>query len=447
MSTKLPVQMLPHSEECERAVLAGLQLDAETWLPAIEAKITADDFHLERHRIIYRAVQEIAGEGEPVDIRTIQAHLEAQGKLEVVGGLAYLAGLDVDLPDMQRLDSYADVMRERSLRRQLAMACASVYRRAVSGTVDATDLLEEADEAVYGLLKSSQRGADSAVSLGAQMRLVAARLEAGSRPIPPGIPTGFGPLDRVTYGLRAGKLWLVAARPSKGKSALGLQIALRAAREGKRVIIFSAEMDAESLALRGLAHGSGVPLDWIAEGVCSELNRQSISAAARRYGDATVDVYEDCPTVEEISLRCSLHRQKYGTLDLVVVDYIQLLKATDRRDDPRHQVGHISRGLKELAKRMRLPVLAMCQLRRLREEWERPTLADLKETGQLEQDADVVLFPWADREQSSHSRDIGEVIVGKNRDGAKATIKTVFDKQRQTFRLLADEEAAQRTIA
>lgn len=441
-----PAVQMPHSEECERAVLAGLQIDAETWLPAIEARITVDDFHLERHRLIYRAMQQLAGDGEPVDLRTIQAQLEAQGKLEDVGGVAYLAGLDVDLPDMHRLDSYADVLRERSLRRQLATACASIYRRAVSGSVEASDLLDEADDAVYSLLKSSQRGVDSAVHLGTQMRLVGARLEAGSRPITPGIATGFDPLDRVTYGLRPGKLWLVAARPSKGKSAFALQVALRAARDQRRVLLISAEMDAESLALRGLAHGSGVPLDWIADGVCSDLNRQSISVAIERYGDAAVDLYEDCPTVEEISLRCSLYRQKHETLDLVVVDYIQLLKPTNPRDDARSQVGHISRGLKELAKRMRVPVLACCQLKRLRDDWDRPTLADLKETGQLEQDADVVLFPWAEKEQSSHSRDVGELIVAKNRDGAKATIKIVFDKQRQTFRLLADEEAAQRTI-
>lgn len=440
------VAALPHSEECERAVLAGLQLDAETWLPRIESRITPEDFYTERHRLIYEAILCLAEAGTSVDCRTLQAHLEAAGRLDDVGGVAYLATLDTDLPDMRRLDAYAEILRERSLRRQLASACASMYRRALSSSVETSDLLDEADEAVYRLLKGSQRGTDAAITLGTQMRLEAARLQAGGRPVQPGIQTGFAALDRVTYGLRPGKLWLIAARPSKGKSTLGLQIALRAGREGRRVIIFSAEMDSESLALRALAHGSGVSLDSIAEGACSELSRQSIGVALERYADASILVYEDCPTVEEIALRCAIGRQKHGSLDLIVVDYIQLLRPTERREDPRHQVGHISRGLKELAKRMRLPVLAMCQLRRLRDEWERPTLSDLKETGQLEQDADVVLFPWAEQENSTHDRDVGELIVAKNRDGAKAVIRTVFDKPTQAFRSLADEESAQRTM-
>jgi replicative DNA helicase len=441
-----PVE-LPHSEECERAVLAALKLDAERWLPVVEGLIGEEDFYLDRHRRIWRAARAIAAAGKPVDDLTLREQLETSGDLEEVGGVAYLATLDVDLPDLARVDAYAEIIRDRSIRRRLAEGCARIYHRAMTGEVEVPDLLEEADEIVFGLLKQQQRGAEAAIHLGKQMQSASARLEAGERPIKPGLSTGFEPLDRVTYGLRPGKLWQIAARPGKGKSTLGLQIALRAARDGAHVLIFSPEMTAEDLALRGLSHTSGVELDSIVRGRVTELGRQSIRAQVAHYVDAPVEVYEDCPTVESISVRCSLYRQRHSALDLVVVDYIQLLRPSSTRDDRRTQIAHISRGLKDLAKRLRVPVLAMCQLRRMKDDWDRPSLADLKEAGELEQDADVVLFPWADRETSSHERDIGELIVAKNRDGARVSLQTAFLKPVQTFRLLADEDAAQRSVS
>ncbi|MGH9464974.1 MAG: replicative DNA helicase, partial [Thermoanaerobaculia bacterium] len=265
IETLQTVKSLPHSEESERAVLAAVLLDPER-LPSLAERLTLEDFYSERHRLLYRAMLDVQDGGQAIDLRTLQARLEQQSQLETVGGLAYLAGLDLDLPDLGRLDVYVDLVKERSVRRRLIAACGEIARLSLDGGLEAAEALGRAERVVLELGEEAIRR--GFVSLEEIFQTTLEDLEGKPERLAKGLPTGFLDLDNLILGLSPGNLIIIAGRPGMGKTSFALNIAQHIAlRERKSVAVFSLEMSRQELGLRILASESSVPFRQLRQGL------------------------------------------------------------------------------------------------------------------------------------------------------------------------------------
>jgi replicative DNA helicase len=429
---------LPHSEESERAVLAGILLEPQV-LPQVAGRLVEGDFFFERHQRIYRAMLDLQAATTDVDLRTLQARLQQQGQLDAVGGLAYLAGLDVDLPDLGRIDSYVEIVKERSLRRRLIAACTEVTRSCLDGGLEANEALGRAEQAILGL-------GEEAVVRGFQPlgRVLEKTLEdieerPGSTLI--GVPTGFIDFDRITHGLNRGNLIIIAGRPGMGKTSLALNMAQHVSiHENRPVGIFSLEMSQQELALRILCSEADVSFSRLRAGHLSQRQWQQIVQTVRRLGPARMFIDDSPnPTLLEISSKVRRLKAELG-LDLVILDYLQLMQAGGKYENRNLEIAAISRGLKQLAKELDIPVIALSQLSRQPERRggdHRPQLADLRESGSIEQDADLVAFVYRDElynPDDPSKKGLAELIVAKHRNGETGTIELVFLGETTTFK-------------
>ncbi len=431
---------LPHSEESERAVLAALLIDARRHLPTAAARLRTADFYFERHQRIFQAMIDLQDSGGGVDLRTVQARLEQQGQLDAVGGIAYVASLDVDLPDLLRVESYVEVVKERSLRRRLMRASADTFRACLDGGLEARDALAEVERKVLELGEEAiTRGF---VSLHEDFRDTITDLEQRPDNPFPGLRTGFIDLDEITNGLHAGQLVILAGRPGMGKTSLALNIAQNAAiRENAVVGVFSLEMSQRELALRLLCSESQVPFSRVRTGRLSQREWDTLRGTVGRVSQARLFI-DDSPsaTLLEVSSKARRLRLERGQLDLVVIDYLQLMQAGGRFENRNLEIGAITRGLKQLSKELALPVLCLSQLSRQPERRgsdHRPQLADLRESGAIEQDADIVAFVYRD-EIYNHddvgNKGLAELLIAKHRSGATGKIDLVFIADHTTFR-------------
>ena len=429
---------LPHSEESERAVLAAALLSPHV-IPMISGRLSAEDFYLERHQLIFQAMLELQESSIEIDLRSLQARLELKGRFELIGGFAYLAGLDLDLPDLGRIETYVEIVKERSVRRRLVLACAEISAGCLEGGLDAGEGLNEAEKRILGLSEEATQGGFS--PLAQVYEATMATLEERSGGIL-GVPTGFYDWDRMTQGLVKGNLIIIAGRPGMGKTSFALNVAQHVAiRESRSVAIFSLEMGEQELAQRIMSSEADLPFGNLRAGRLSKGQWTQLYDTIRRTTNAPVFIDDSPnPTLAEITAKARRLKAEKG-LDLVIIDYLQLMSAKGY-ESRQLEISAISRGLKQLAKELDIPVIALSQLSRQPERRtgdHRPQLADLRESGSIEQDADMVCFIYRDElynKDDPDNKGMAELIVSKHRNGETGKVDLVFLGENTTFRNL-----------
>jgi replicative DNA helicase len=432
----------PHSVEAEQAVIGGLLIDTQAW-DQVGDLITAEDFYRPDHQLIFGALAELIAHGKPADVVTASGQLERSGRLEDAGGLGYLGTLARDTPTAANVRAYAEIVRERSLLRRLISAGRTITAAALANDGRAArDLVDEAEKQVFQIAEQSTGRRDGAVKVSALLPQLIDKIDAWhSDPTSMrGLPTGFADFDRKTGGLRPGDLVIVAGRPSMGKTTLAMNIAEYAAvNPGTRssVAIFSMEMPAEQLLTRMLSSIGGVPLNGIRSGQISDEDWVRVTAATSQLAEAKIFI-DESPSLTPTELRARARRvaREHG-LDLVVVDYLQLMQVPGTKENRATEIAEISRGLKALAKELQVPVIALSQLNRGVEQRteKKPVMSDLRESGAIEQDADMILLIYREEvyDKNTPKRGIAEIDLAKHRNGEIGMFMLTFQGQYSRF--------------
>jgi len=441
----------PHSIEAESSVLGGLLLDNNAW-DRVGDLLIDSDFYRYEHRLVYAACGKLIGESKPADVVTVCAELERQGKSEEVGGLAYLNSLAQYVPSASNIRRYAEIVRERSVLRKLVSASDEIATSAFNPQGKAVDkILDEAEQKIFHIGEEGSRMKQGFQSMDALVVELLDRVqEMHDNPNDvTGVPTGFYDLDNLTAGLQKGDLVVLAARPSMGKTALAINIAEHVALNAELpVAVFSMEMSAAQLAVRVVGSIGRIDQGHLRTGRLTDEEWPRLTEAIERLRKVSLHI-DETPGLTPSELRANARRlaRQYGQLGLIVVDYLQLMSGSSSGDENRAtELGEISRGLKALAKELQCPVLALSQLNRSVEQRtdKRPLMSDLRESGAIEQDADIIMFIYRDDYYNKDSREPGvaEVIIGKQRNGPTGTVKLVFIKPLTRFESLAHESGA-----
>ncbi|HEY4139226.1 MAG TPA: replicative DNA helicase [Casimicrobiaceae bacterium] len=429
---KLP----PHSLEAEQSVLGGLLLDNEA-ADRVGDVAGADDFYSDAHRVIYRHVMQLIGEGKPADVVTLAESLSSAQKLDYVGGLAYLGALVQNVPTAANIRHYAQIVRDRSILRQLAATAGAIAETAYNPLGrSAKTVLDEAEAKVLHIAEQSSRGSQNFHEIGKLLATVVDRIETlYNRDNPSdvtGVPTGFVDLDRMTSGFQPGDLIIIAGRPSMGKTSLALNIGENVALDtGMPVAVFSMEMGATQLALRMIGSVGRLDQHKLRTGRLIAEDWDRLSTALGRLNEAPI-LIDETPALNAIEVRSRARRlmRQYGKLGLVIVDYLQLMQSTAQGENRATELSEISRAMKSLAKELQVPVVALSQLNRSLEQRpdKRPVMSDLRESGALEQDADVILFIYRDEVYKPDSPDKGtaEILISKQRNGPTGKVTLTF---------------------
>ena len=437
----------PHSVEAEQSVLGGLLLDNLAWDRAGDL-LTDSDFYRYEHRLIYAAIGALVAGSKPADVITVFEQLQSHGKADDCGGLAYLNALAQSVPSAANMRRYAEIVRERSILRKLIAASDEIATtafnpqgRAVSG------ILDEAESKIF---KIGEEGSRQRQGFQGIDKLVVALIDRvqelhdnGAEEVT-GVRTGFYDLDRMTAGLQKGDLIVLAARPSMGKTAFALNIAEHVAvQEGLPVLMFSMEMGALQLALRMVGSLGRIDQQGLRTGRLKNDEWERLTEAVERLGQVQMYI-DETPALTSAELRARARRmaRQFGTLGLIVIDYLQLMSGSSSGDENRAtEIGEISRGLKALAKELQCPVIALSQLNRSVESRndKRPMMSDLRESGAIEQDADVIMFIYRDDyyDKASKEPGVAEIVIGKQRNGPVGTVKLTFLKPLTRFDNLA----------
>jgi replicative DNA helicase len=432
----------PHSLEAEVSVLGSCLISTTAVVTALEM-LSADDFYRNAHRVVFEAIQSLSMRNEPVDAVTLTAHLAKDKRLEEVGGAAALYDLTDQVPTAANAAYYARIVRDKSLLRRLIEAGTRVTQLGYDSTDDAVATVDRAETLVYELARSGK--STEFIPLSELLNESFKHLEVLSqqRSEVTGLATGFDDLDRLTAGLQRQNLIIIAARPAMGKSGFALGIARFVAAEmHKPVMFFSLEMSKSEIVNRLLSAEAGVDSGKLRTGRLNDSDWRNLADALGKLSEAPLYI-DDTPSINMMEIRAKARRlkQRQG-LELIVVDYLQLMESHGRRSDNRVQeVAEISRGLKMLAKDLDVPVIALSQLSRQTESRtdKRPMLSDLRESGSIEQDADIVGFIYRDELYDADSADkgIAEIIISKHRNGATNTVRLAFLGHLATFANLA----------
>ena len=435
---------LPHSTEAERAVLGAILLDNDIFDQATEM-LKSDDFYVEGHRTIYSTMIALATGSKAIDSLTLREELQRGDSLEAVGGVVYIASLLDGVPRVTNVEHYANIIREKSLLRRLVHSANEILIRSFSDEEDPGHLLEAAEKAIFEIGQEKIRG--GFVELPEILAATYKHIEAihERKELVTGLPTGFTELDHLLSGLQPSDLIIIAARPGLGKTSLALNIAQHlAVRENKITGIFSLEMAARQLGLRLLCSEARVDGHKMRSGYLSKEDWKALAQATSRLSQVQMFI-DDTPGVTILEMRSKARRLKaqHG-LDLLIVDYLQLMSGTSggrRAENRQQEISVISRSLKGLAKELDLPLIALSQLSRAPEQRRgdhKPQLSDLRESGSIEQDADVVLFIYRQdlykREEDLDEEDsYAQIIIGKQRNGPTGTVKLAFVDQWTRF--------------
>lgn len=435
-SLKIP----PHSIEAEQAVLGGLMLDNQAW-DKIADKIVEEDFYRADHRAIFATVANLAERNKPFDVVTLSERLDSMGDLESVGGLAYLGMLANETPSAANIVAYADIVRERSVLRQLIQVGTEIANDGYQAEGrESRELLDVAEQKVFRITDQSTRAKQGFRALPTLLTSVVDRIDTlyNEDSHITGLPTGFDDFDERTAGLQAGDLIIVAGRPSMGKTSFAMNMAEHAAIKTKKTVaIFSMEMSGEQLALRMVASLGRIEMQKIRTGKLSEEDWPRVTSAVSML--AEVPIYIDdgsalSPT--EIRARSRRIKREHG-LGMIVVDYIQLMQVPGSSENRATEISEISRSLKALAKELDVPVVAISQLNRSLEQRpnKRPIMSDLRESGAIEQDADLIVFIYRDEvyNEETEQKGIAEIIISKQRNGPIGTGRLTFLGQYTRF--------------
>ncbi|HYC23539.1 MAG TPA: replicative DNA helicase [Candidatus Bathyarchaeia archaeon] len=442
----------PQSVEAEEAVLGGVLLDNRALDRAIEL-LKPEDFYREAHRRVFRALIDLDERREPADVITLTECLKSRGDLEAVGGAAAIAELAERTATAANVGYYAKIVKEKSILRSLVEAASDIVTRGYEGIGDVDQFLDEAEQAVFAISERKIKPAFAKIESIIFDAIKTIEFLHERQQVVTGVPTGFIELDKLTAGLQASDLIIIAGRPAMGKSALATNIGQYAATHaGKAVALFSLEMSKEQLVLRMLCAEAGVDSSKVRTGYLRDRDFGRLAAAAGRLAELPFFI-DDTAALSVLELRAKtrrLTRESKVPLGLVVVDYLQLMRAHRDVDNREQEISLISRSLKALAKELSIPVVALSQLNRQVEQRadKRPAMADLRESGAIEQDADVIAFVYRDEVYNKVSAEEGtaEIIIAKQRNGPTGTVKLAFRKELTKFENLStraeDEEAA-----
>jgi len=438
----------PHSIEAEQSVLGGLLLDNSAWDRAADL-LNESDFYRHEHQLIFAAIQQLVSASKPADVITVFEQLQMQGKAHDVGGLTYLNALAQSVPSAANMRRYAEIVRERAVLRKLVTASDEIATNAFNPQgKTVSDILDEAEAKI---MKIGEEGSRNKQGFFAMDGLVVGLLDRvqeladnGAEDVT-GVRTGFIDMDKMTAGLQKGDLIILAARPSMGKTAFALNIGENVAvNEGLPVAVFSMEMGASQLALRMVGSIGRINQQNLRTGRLTDDEWSRLSETVEKLRHANVFI-DETPGLSPNELRARsrrLARQFGGTLGLIIVDYLQLMSGSGSNEENRATViGEISRGLKALAKELQCPVIALSQLNRSVETRpdKRPMMSDLRESGAIEQDADVIMFIYRDEYYNKESKipGVAEIIIGKQRNGPVGSIHLGFIKSNTRFENLA----------
>nr|WP_315429614.1 replicative DNA helicase [uncultured Albidiferax sp.] len=439
----------PHSIEAESSVLGGLLLDNNAW-DRVGDLLKDDDFYRYEHRLIFAAVRELINASKPADVITVFERLQSIGKSEEVGGLAYLNSLAQYVPSASNIRRYAEIVRERGILRKLVTASDEIATNAFNTQGRPVDkILDEAEQKIFNI---GEEGARNKQGFQAMETLVVDLLDrvqemADNQNDVTGVPTGFYDLDRMTSGLQAGDMIVLAARPSMGKTAFAINIAEHVAlKEGLPVAVFSMEMGASQLAIRIVGSIGRIDQGHLRTGNLTDDEWPRLAEAVEKLRTVSLHI-DESPGLSPSELRANARRlaRHCGKLGLIVVDYLQLMSGSSSSgggDNRATELGEISRGLKMLARELQCPVIALSQLNRSVEQRpdKRPMMSDLRESGAIEQDADIIMFIYRDEyytKDACKEPGVAEIIIAKQRNGPTGTVKLAFLRNITKFESLA----------
>ena len=448
-SLKLP----PNSVEAEQSVLGGLLLENEA-LDRIADILNQADFYRHDHRLIYTHIAKLIEQNRPADIVTVAESLENSAELSSVGGIAYLGALAQNTPTAANIRRYAEIVRERSIMRKLVEVGSGIAESAYNPQGrEAQQLLDEAEAKIFQIAESGNRGSEGFINIQTLLPKVADRIDylyqRENQGSVTGVPTGFDDLDEKTSGFQPGDLIIVAGRPSMGKTAFSLNIAENVALDSKKAVaVFSMEMGATQLATRMIGSVGRLDQHRMRNGNLEDEDWARLTTALGKLNDAPIFIDEGAGLSSfDVRARARrLHRQT-GGLGLIVVDYLQLMSGTSGRasENRATEISEISRSLKSLAKELEVPVVALSQLNRSVEQRpdKRPVMSDLRESGAIEQDADLILFIYRDEVYNPDSEDKGtaEIIIAKQRNGPIGRVRLTFLGQHTRFENFASGNA------
>jgi replicative DNA helicase len=437
----------PHSVEAEQSVLGGLLLDNLAWDRAGDL-LTEHDFYRYEHRLIFAAIGALVAGSKPADVITVFEQLQGLGKAQDCGGLAYLNALAQSVPSAANMRRYAEIVRERSILRKLIAASDDIATSAFNPQGRAVStVLDEAESKIFQIGEEGSRQKQGFQSIDKLVVDLIDRVQElhdnGAEEVT-GVRTGFYELDRMTAGLQKGDLIVLAARPSMGKTAFALNIAEHVAvQEGLPVLVFSMEMGASQLALRLVGSLGRINQQNLRTGRLDSGEWERLTDSVERLGRVQLHIDETAGlTASELRARARRMARQFGTLGLIVIDYLQLMSGSGGNEENRATVlGEISRGLKALAKELQCPVIALSQLNRSVEtrQDKRPMMSDLRESGAIEQDADIIMFIYRDDyyDKESKKQGVAEIIIAKQRNGPVGTVDLTFLKPLTRFDNLA----------
>lgn len=431
----------PHSIEAEQAVLGGLMLTNAAW-DTVDTRISEKDFYRSDHRIIFRHIAKLVRADKPLDVITLSESLEQTRELENVGGLSYLGALAKNIPSSANINAYADIVRERSVLRKLIEVGTDITGLGFEpkGRI-ALDLLDEAEQKVFAISEENQKKGTGPQIISEVLAETVDRIQAlfeSDSPIT-GLSSGYHDLDKLTAGLQDSDLVIVAGRPSMGKTMLGINIAEHVAMTtDKAVLIFSMEMPAHALATRILSSLSRIDQQKLRTGQLTDQDWPKLTSAISMISSKKL-LIDDTGSLSPVDIRTRARRvaREYSNLGMIVVDYLQLMRVPGYQEHRSAEISEISRSLKALARELDIPVMALSQLNRGLEQRpdKRPMMSDLRESGGIEQDADLIAFIYRDEVYNKESVDKGaaEVIIAKQRNGPIGTVKLTFLGQYARF--------------
>ncbi len=457
----------PHNLEAEQSVLGAVLLDSEA-LHTVMDMIQPDDFYVEVHRLLFMSMQELYQKSQPVDLITLVDHLKSNGKIDTVGGYAAVSAIGDRVPTAANVSYWAQIVKDKSLLRHMVNEATSIVQTAYEQPPDVGEFLDQAQDRILRVAMDKTTTSFQPIRKIVNDSFEIIEKYFDEKRIVTGVPTFFDELDKLTSGFQPADLVILAGRPSMGKTALALNLARNAAIDGgAKVVVFSLEMTAEQLVMRLLCSEAEVDISKLRQGFLSKGDWPSLTSAAGRLSEASIIIDDSSAlSVLELKAKCRRIQAEYG-IDMIIVDYLQLMRGSSRKASAGRweEVGEISRSLKGVAKELKVPIIALSQLSRAIEQRDdkRPKLSDLRESGSIEQDADVILFihrpallnpkkkrekeqaddgynPYADSSgDDGGDRDITdrrytELIIGKQRNGPIGTLRLTFFEENTRFK-------------
>ena len=430
----------PQNLDAEMSVLGAIMIDNAVIDELVEI-IAPDDFYKQSSRIIYEVMLNLFQLGEPIDLITVSNFLAGSPEFVSAGGAAYLAGLVDSTPTSANVIYYASIVREKSIRRKGIAAANKIISMAVDEQESVDEFIDRSEKAVYDV--SGNRGSDSVILAADAMAEIVETIETvyNQRSAVVGVSTGYIELDRITSGLQASDLIIIAGRPGMGKTSLALNIAFNVASSKTAALVFSLEMAREQLIVRTLCSEARVNWSKVRTGYFGRRDFPRLFTAATAIAEARLFI-DDTPSISALALRAKARRlAARESIGLIVVDYLQLMRGVGDTYSREQEISEISRSLKALAKELKVPVVALSQLNRKVEDRgdRRPQLSDLRESGAIEQDADVVIFIYRDEVYSKEKNGEAEIIIAKQRNGPTGTVLMAFQGEITRFDNLARE--------